>query len=337
MILRINFCILSLILKFSLFENVSGFNCEMKNKYEQNFACNVKSDSYNNTEQVNYEDKDVLSIKFNATLLNNSNLTLSQFPFCERFENLRTIKIIGDKKKYLDENFLHYCKQLKEFEVKGINLKEIPESFFIKNPKLETIIMNDLNIEIMPENMFLNQSNLLVLQFFKNKIAFLPPNIFKKHSNLQFLDLSYNLLRTLNPAWFSSLQNLHKLGLSYNKIEDLPKNIFKQLKNLNSLLLTDNFIKVIHSDSFGTHLKLKNLYLYSNKINAVDKKFFDNITFEEIKFRNNICFNGNIGRRDVITEKLQKCFSNYETRQDECKLHNKLLQERSQKGLDPLL
>ena len=103
---------------------------------------------------------------------------------------------------------------------------------------------------------------------------------------------------------------------SKNKIKDLPKNVFAHLINLRQLHLDDNQLTTIHSDSFGIHRNLQDIDFENNKINAIDEQFIDNTAVGGvlIGMEGNICTNEVIDARNIMKEKLNNCFKNYQPR-----------------------
>ena len=295
-------------------KSVIGYKCVFYSGYDT-YTCKVQSDSSGIIEKhiSSKNDNDVTSVEYNGTLNGVEHLTQSEFPFCQRFQNLDRVTIeLGVKS--LDENLLQQCKDLKKVGIYRTKIEEIPENLFSRNSKLKDLGIRQSNLTTLPENIFANQKELEVLSLGFNKINFLPPNIFKSLTKLQDLYLNHNQIQALDPACFKHLEQLQFLSIDKNKVSELPKNIFKDLVNLEHLDLNNNQLKSIHSDSFGIHRKLEYLFSNNNRINAIDEKFIDNTAVSNLDMSGNICSQEEIGKREEMKEKLKKCFENYQPR-----------------------
>ena len=233
MILKIA-CLIFLIGLMNI-ELVIGFKCDFRYSISTNrhYSCKVQSDSSGIKEQHSSDknDNDVDEVEYNGTLNGVEHLTQSEFPFCQRFQNLDRVTIeLGVKS--LDENLLQQCKDLKKVGIYRTKIEEIPENLFSRNSKLKDLGIRQSNLTTLPENIFANQKELEVLSLGFNKINFLPPNIFKSLRKLRRLFLSNNNIQALDSAWFENFENIRIFDMINNTISEVPESL-KNLKYLN--------------------------------------------------------------------------------------------------------
>lgn len=276
------------------------------------YSCLMIPDSFRYFERHadGREDNDVKKAEFNGTLNSLTHLTLSDFPVCQRFKNLKEVKISNEIKN-LDENLLQDCGNLEVVFISNAEIEEIPKNFFSGNPKLTWIYLHGTNLITLGENTFKNQKNLETLMMSDHQLSSLPANIFKSLVNLEKLVIQVNKLKIMNPVWFECLENLEELYLTKNEFSELPKDVFKPLKNLQFLSIGSNFLKVIHSDSFGIHNKLTEIDLTNNEIVAIDERIVDKTAVRWLDMTGNICSQAEAFVRDEIKEKIKKCIENY--------------------------
>ncbi|XP_070508967.1 uncharacterized protein [Chironomus tepperi] len=284
--------------------NYIGYECELR----------PDTDIIKKQQLTNINDNDINKVRFHGTNNKISNFTVSQFPFCERFKNVNVFDVYAID--FIDGNMLKKCQNLTEAWIYETGVVEVASDFYADNPKLITIVLSKNKLTTLPENLFLNQHDVDELLLEENEINFLPSKVFKTLKKLRTLYLGQNHIEILNPAWFETLTNLEHLSLDDNEITELPENIFISLEKLEKLWLNGNQLTTIHADSFWEHKKLTKIYLQNNKIQALDEELIDVTAVSSLDMRDNVCFKKEITRRDLMKRKLQKCFENYQPRNE---------------------
>ncbi|KAL7015839.1 hypothetical protein ACKWTF_016694 [Chironomus riparius] len=293
------------------FDQIFGFQCNFLDEFVNNvgYTCDLKLNNVG-THIGNKNDFDVRIVKINGNSVDDLFFNQSEVSICQRFKDLETI-IIKNGFKWINENLIKDCDNLKEFSVNNTELQNIPINFFLDNHKLAWLSLNNNKFTTLQQNIFINLTNLKNLSLNKNQIKALPPKIFKSLNNLEMLWLDYNKLGTLNPNWFENLQNLELLNLGANGISELSRNIFKPLVNLQFLFLHTNKLTTIHWDSFPVNGRLNTIDLSHNKIFSIDEKFIDFTYVYWIDMMGNVCSQENIRKRNEVKDKLRKCLDNY--------------------------
>lgn len=235
----------------------------------------------NGKHNVNKLDGDVESVIFNSTS-NTSNIPAI---ICEKFRNLKNIRIIINGLTEIHDYSLANCKNLEGFFIESYNLKKVYKNAFSKNLQLKYLEISGSEIlSSFPANTFPNTGN-----------------------KLTSLDLSSNKINILKPEWFQNLSNLTSLNLYNNEIEELPINIFSSLKNLKNFNIGLNKLKVFSTKSFFDISKFEYYVFHNNPINAIDENFFKIIPFDPSKFYDILC----APRHYNSIKAFVTCFENY--------------------------
>lgn len=293
-----------------------GFKCEYRETSYVGYECELKPDTSIIREQqlTGINDDEINKVRFHGNNNKISNFTTSQFPFCDRFKNVKIFDIYDIK--FIDESLLKNCKNITEVWIYDTDIDDISEDFFNENSKLNSLAISRNKVTTLPENIFINQHEIDELLLDENEINYLPSKIFKTLTKLRTLYLGKNQIEKLNPAWFESLTNLEHLSLNDNEITDLPENVFISLERLQKLWLDGNQLTTIHADSFWDHKNLTAVFIRNNRIQAIDEEFFDLTAVSSLDMQGNVCFNKAITRKDQIKRKLEKCFENYQPRHE---------------------
>jgi len=309
----------------------NGYKCSFQKDRQTNYKCEVFPDNRirNERHSSRKNDNSVKVLNFNGNTNEIWKLSQSDFPFCQRFENLENC-YISDVQS-IDDNLFHNCENLDVIWIKSTEVTEISNNLFSYNSKLVELKLEENEFTTLPENLFIEQQNLEILSLYLNKINFLPPSIFQPLWKLTSLSISSNEIEYLDANWFWNLNNLKVLDLSNNNIANLPSNVFKNLNNLEQLQLYENQLTSIHSDSFGMHDSIRILRLSNNSINAIDPKIIGKMVNVNIFMEGNVCSQEVISLprdKDAINRKLRKCFNNYKKRNiqdDVSKIYDKYL------------
>ncbi|XP_070508999.1 leucine-rich repeat-containing protein 15-like [Chironomus tepperi] len=320
MILKVLILIMSCILSGSNSDHSDGYAACKYNyvKSANGYLCSLLSNNADSSTEISGQhlsgrtDDDVdMLVSFHLTFTElTSNL-------CDKFPNLKRLKIMSSDIAKVYPNALNNCKNLNEFHLISSKITELPVDLFSENPELTRIeINNNNNLTTLPENIFESLYEVRLLWLYRNQLDFLPENIFKSLHNLEKLQLSSNKLSVLNPSWFEDLYGLHDLSLRHNGITDLPKNAFANLINLESIWLSGNNLTTIHSDSFGAMTKFTDLYLRENQIESIDSKIIDDNNLMVIDMTGNVCSQIIVDdmSKDEVMKELSNCTSNYHPR-----------------------
>lgn len=197
-----------------------------------------------------------------------------------------------------------------------INIPSIICTHFINLMRIE---MRSLGIDKIDENSFKNCRNITQIFLFPNSIQKIHENAFVDNLELLILDMDSNFLTTLPQNVFRNQRELRTLDLRRNQIESLPSGIFTSMSNLNAMFLNVNNLTTLHGDSFGSLPTLVSMYFNDNRLNAFDERIFNNTMINVAVVGPNPCAD----RSDLITDRnqiraaLQRCFDNYEERDDQ--------------------
>lgn len=180
------------------------------------------------------------------------------------------------------------------FEVWSYNKSDIGADFFNSNiGDVKSIEIELSNVETLAEDTFKNTDNLAALSLNTNELKNIPSKTFSGLTSLVYLDLSRNsALSKIDPLWFETLEKLKTLKLSRNNIESLPAGVFDHLLSLEELDLKSNSLKTITNTLFLHNTNLRSIDLELNDIAFFEKGAFSNLKFiEEINFNGNECGN----------------------------------------------
>lgn len=316
--------VLSFLLIVTNFQISFGLKCEfpaenyhaLYNSNEDRHFCSIISDSSDTIQD--FDKESVSFVEYNGEKFGSLDISYSDFPICDEFQNIRHLTITNVKS--VDAGFFKKCENLFKIKVVSSEIKEIPEDFYSENLSVYSINMEKNMLTTLPEKVFSHLEELQYIDLSDNQISSLPLNIFKSLPNLERIYMSNNKIQKLHPGLFDGVVSLQGILLSNNGIKDLPKNIFTSLINLDTLYLSDNELSVIHSDSFGIHKKLQDVSLNGNKIYAIDEKFFDNTSIESwhmLDMGDNVCIEETVyNKGQNMREMFKKCFENYQLREE---------------------
>ncbi|CAL1132707.1 unnamed protein product [Cladocopium goreaui] len=193
----------------------------------------------------------------NLRVLNLAHNELSEVPQFDRFDNLRCLKLEGNRLQRLHQKtfrgwhyddsstYLDRGMPLEDLNLEQNQLTELhPDCFVYYSQLRENLLELKLGgnrLTALPDGLFNGRqglSKLRTLQLQSNRLVRLPQKIFQNLPRLQSLNLSQNKLDELPPGLFDGL-NLTIIDLSHNNLTVVDAKLF-HLENLTTLDLRGN-------------------------------------------------------------------------------------------------
>lgn len=247
-------------------------------------------------------------------------ITENSFKHCEKLQNLYLwLNKISD----IAENAFANNLGLRELDLGSNLLKTLPRNLLRNVTLLETLYLYTNQLEELADDTFSSLVNLKGLFMYSNKLSSMSSNIFSALVNVEKISLDNNRFTVLNPSWFANMAKLEYLYFHLNQIVDLPQNIFSSLVNLKVLHIYNDNLTVIHSDSFSLHPNFVEFAFSGNNLHAFDERLIDNTALTTIRPGYNPCVltndivNDYTQERTLIRAALERCFENYEPREEE--------------------
>lgn len=148
--------------------------------------------------------------------------------FCEKFENIRALVLIG------------------------VQLREMTDNSFSSCYHLRTLYLSYNRIRVVTADVFRNNLELIELRLPDNEITRIADNSFRNLAKLQYLEFNRNRIMEINERTFSGLNSLIELSLQTNSIMELTSVNFSDLLNIQLVLLFSNRIDRIHPNFLET-------------------------------------------------------------------------------------
>ncbi|CAO1409227.1 unnamed protein product [Diamesa tonsa] len=195
-------------------------------------------------------------------------------------------------------------------------LNYLDENSFKNTSSLEELYLGYGNINSLKNGTFIEALNLRLLYLNNNKLRTIDIDAFARLIQLKYLNLDDNELTHIHPQIFQNLTNLLGLSLANNYLTELHISTFQQFKNLEELDLSGNHFKSLDGNLLSSNNRLKLLYINDCGIEAVGRKFFDNLKLLTFVYGEaNVCIDKDFYEFNNISSvvpEFQQCFNNYD-------------------------
>lgn len=204
-----------------------------------------------------------------SLIIRNSNVSVVDGDVFGDLENIRQLKLIGNRVRHVEAWSKNDLTELEEIDLSQNEISEIDVNALCRYPNL-LIFKADRNaIERLVDGTFKCVSRIRELNFGDNRIAVLESFTFSGLTQLVELSLENNRIDYVNPYAFASTTSLRVLRLNGNQFKAIESRTFNTLLKLNYLNVSGNSLAKIEDDTFELNVELKVLDVSYNQLDQI--------------------------------------------------------------------
>lgn len=174
-----------------------------------------------------------------VTELNLPRNEIEYFTMLEGYENVKELKLVGNKIKQIPAYTFKYIHNLKSLSLDGNKIKYISEHSLYGLKNLQELDLSRNNIFSIHPKAFYHLPNIKKITLDSNQLESIPSKMFSKNMKLRNIFLQDNNIKNIGKDAFSNL-NVSEIKLRSNKLRVIPADAFTSINVQNRIYMDNN-------------------------------------------------------------------------------------------------